>query len=83
MSSKLDEFEVTMSNIRNFIVDKILSFFMICAVWSVETMKQRTDIDTLLKIKTMSDKIVAELAGEIMIRNRSEKHRQPKTYEKP
>jgi hypothetical protein len=83
MSSKLDEFEITMSNIRNFIVDKILSFVMNCAVWSVETMKHRTDNDTLLKIKTMSDKILAELAGEIMVRNKSEKHRQAKIYERP
>lgn len=54
---------------------------MNCAVWSVTNMKQKTDNDALLKIKNLSDKIEAELASELMLRNRNKKT-QSKQYEK-
>ena len=82
MSDKLDDFEGMMRNVRNSIFERIISIFMKCAVWSVVKMKQRTDIDALLKIKTMSDRIEAELASELMLRNRNKKHNQTKTFEK-
>lgn len=70
MSDKLDEFESKMRAARNYLVEKYLSVVMHCAVWSVCNMKDKTDLEALLKIKTMSDKIEAELANELMIRNR-------------
>lgn len=82
MSDKLDDFEGMMRNVRNSIFESIISIFMRCAVWSVVKMKQRTDIDALLKIKTMSDRIEAELASELMLRNRNKKHNQTKSFEK-
>ena len=44
------------------------------AVWSVNKFKDKTDLEALLRIKTYSDKIEAELAGELMVRNRYKKH---------
>lgn len=65
MSNKLDEFEELCSDIRNYICDKILSLVMKSAVSCVSSMKGCIDNDSLLKVKTMSDKIFAEFAAEM------------------
>jgi len=43
------------------------------AIWAISNFKERTDLEALLRIKTYSDKIEAELASELMIRNRHRK----------
>lgn len=80
MGDKLEEFECTMRAARNYLVEKFMSTVMHSAVWSVVNLKEKTDLESLLKIKTMSDKIEAELANELMIRNRSRNRANVKSY---
>jgi hypothetical protein len=82
MSDKLDEFEAKMLSTKHYLVEKALSSVMHCAVWCIVGLKGKTDLESLLKIKTMSDKIEAELASELMIRNRYKKHAGVKNYDK-
>jgi hypothetical protein len=52
------------------------------AIWAISNFKERTDLEALLRIKTFSDKIEAELASELMIRNRHRKQTvTQKTYD--
>lgn len=82
MSDKLDELESRMSVTRNQIVAWILSLVMHCAAWSIAALKSSTDLDSLLRIKTISEKIQAELANELMLRNRFKKHTNVKNYDR-
>lgn len=83
MSDRMEDFESRMLNTRNFIVAKFLDFIMGMAVWSVSHLKSKTDLESLLVIKNMSDKLEAELAGELRIRNSYKKHANIKTFDRP
>jgi len=48
----------------------------------VSNFRAKTDLEAILKIKTLSDKIEADLANELMIRNRHKKATNVKTYDK-
>jgi len=63
-----------MLNTRNFLVAHFLSVVMTCALWSVTNFKSKTDLDSILLIKNMSDKMEAELSGELRILNSSKKY---------
>jgi hypothetical protein len=82
MSDRLDDFESKMRDTRNYLVEKFLTVVMNLAVWSVYNFKSKTDLESLLKIKTLSDKVEAELANELMIRNRHKKATNVKSSEK-
>jgi hypothetical protein len=81
LSDKLDEFESRMIIARNYLVEKVLTTVMYCAVHVVTQLKDKTDLESLLKVKTLSDKVEAELASELMVRNRFKKN-VVKTYDK-
>lgn len=81
MSDRLDDFEAKMRDTRNYLVKKFLSAVMHTSVWSVTNFKTKTDLEALLKIKTLSDKIEAELASELMVRNRHKKATNVKAYD--
>lgn len=83
MSDKMDDFESKMLNTRNFIVAKFLTAFMSIAEWAVTNFKSKTDLDSLLAIKNISDKMEAELAGELRSRNSFKKHASVKTFDRP
>ena len=73
MSDRLDDFEKQLNEKRCQIVEWFLTKIMNLAIWAISKFKERTDLEALLRIKTYSDKIEAELASELMIRNRHRK----------
>lgn len=81
MSDGLNSFEEKMRNTRNCLVERFLTVIMNIAVWTVTNFRTKTDLEALLKIKTLSDKIEAELANELMIRNRYKKATNVKTFD--